>query len=191
MAAIVAVALTAGSTANINGNAFGDPKAKVTIEVFSDFQCPSCKAFHDGEFQKIFTEYIAPGKVYFVYRYFPLAGHPYGRVCAEYAAAAGRIGRYQKVWKALFDNQEAIARTGDVDTALKTALTPAELKQVKATLKSPEVQKAIDTDAAEGAQVPVTGTPTLWVTSRGKSQAVTWPINYAFFKSYIETLLNK
>ena len=37
---LVAIAvLVAGSTANINGNAYGTPKAPVTIEVFSDFHC--------------------------------------------------------------------------------------------------------------------------------------------------------
>ena len=80
----------AGSTANIHGNAFGDPKAPVILEVFSDFQCPGCKGFHDNDFQHIMTDYVVPGKVYVVYRYFPLQMHPYGRICAEYVCAAAQ-----------------------------------------------------------------------------------------------------
>ena len=34
-------------------NTFGNPKAPLLIEVFSDFECPACKYFHDNEFQKI------------------------------------------------------------------------------------------------------------------------------------------
>ena len=188
---VVTMALIAGSTANINGNAFGDPKAPVVIEVFSDFQCPSCKIFHDNEFQRIMQDYVVPRKVYFVYRYFPLLGHPYGRPCAEYAAAASRIGRYEKVSNALFAQQVAIATTGKVEEAVNSVLTPTEAKQVKALLKSPEVQKAIEADLEEGKLVPVAGTPTLWVTARGKSQAISWPINYTLFKSYVDTLLSK
>jgi hypothetical protein len=70
-------------------------------------------------------------------------------------------------------------------------LTPSELKTVKSLLKSPEVQKEIDTDIAEGKQVPVPSTPTLWVTSHGKSQALTWPLDYTLFKKYIDGLLTK
>ena len=92
----------AGSTANVDNNTFGNPKAPVMIEVFSDFQCPGCKSFHDNEFPRIMADYVVPGKVYVIYRYFPLQMHPYGRVCAECACAAAHVNRYQKVAEALF-----------------------------------------------------------------------------------------
>jgi protein-disulfide isomerase len=161
------------------------------IEVFSDFQCPGCKAFHDNEFQRIMTEYVVPGKVYVVYRYFPLQMHPYGLPCAEFACAAARVGRYQKVADALFAQQVAIATNGKVEEVVNSVLTPTEAKTVKSLLKSPEVERQIHADQAEGALVPVNGTPTLWVTHRGKSEAVSWPLNYPLFKSYLDALLAK
>ena len=91
VALVAAVVLGAGSTANVHGNTYGNPKAPVLIEVFSDFQCPGCKAFHDNEFQRIMKDYVVPGKVYVIYRYFPLQMHPYGRPSAEYACAAARV----------------------------------------------------------------------------------------------------
>jgi protein-disulfide isomerase len=194
MLAVVLVAvmvLGAGSTANIHGNAFGDLKAPVLIEVFSDFQCPACKGFHDNDLQRIMTDYVVPGKVYLVYRYFPLPMHPYGRPCAEYVCAAARVGRYQKVADALFAQQSAIAAVGNVEAAAGSVLTPAEAKTVKSLLKSPEVQKEIDEDIDEGKLVPVLGTPTLWVTAHGKSHALSWPLDYTFFKQYIDSLLTK
>ena len=190
MAAVLAagLALMAGSTANVNGNTFGNAKAPVTIEVFSDFQCPACKAFHDNEFQRILTDYVVPGKVYVIYRYFPLAGHRYGRKCAEFACAAARVGRYHEVADALFARQAAIEANGEVEV-VNSVLTPTEQKTVKSLLKSLEVQHEIDTDYQEGTMVPVKGTPTLWVTAHGKSEAVSWPMNYGFFKQYIDGLL--
>jgi len=186
---IAVLALVAGSTANINNNTFGNPKAPVTIEVFSDFQCPGCKAFHDKEFQQIMTDYVVPGKVYVIYRYFPLKMHPYGRACAEYACAAARVNRYQKVADALFAQQSTIAATGNMEAVANSVLTPTEQKTVQSLLKSPEVQKEIETDIQEGIAAPVPSTPTLWVTAHGKSEIVVGPINYELFKKYLETLL--
>jgi protein-disulfide isomerase len=191
VALVAGVALIAGSTANINGNAFGSPKAPVMLEVFSDFQCPACKGFHDHDFQRIMTDYIVPGKVYLVYRYFPLAGHPYGRMCAEYVCAAAHVGKYQKVADAVFAQQSGIATSGKVEDVVNSVLTPAEAKTVKSLLKSPEVQHQIETDMAEGQQVPVGSTPTLWVTAHGKSTPVAWPLDYRFFKQYVDGLLAK
>lgn len=186
---LAAMALVAGSTANIDGNTFGNPKAPVLIEVFSDFQCPACKLFHDGDFQRIMNDYVVPGKVYVIYRYFPLPMHPYGRACSEYVCAAARVGRYQKVADALFAQQASIEVSGNVEAVANSVLTPTEQKTVKSLLKSPEVQKEIDTDIEEGKAIPVPSTPTLWVTANGKSQVVKGPLNYALFKQYIDTLL--
>lgn len=188
---VAAVMLVAGSTANVDNNTFGNPKAPVMIEVFSDFQCPGCKFFHDNEFQRIMTDYVVPGKVYVIYRYFPLQMHPYGRACAELACAAARVGRYEKVADALFAQQQSIAALGNMEAVADSVLTPTEQKAVKSLLKSPEVQKAIDTDIEEGKAVPVASTPTLWVTAHGRSEIVKGPVNYDLFKQYLEALLKK
>ena len=186
---LAAVLLSAGSTANVDNNTFGNPKAPVLIEVFSDFQCPGCKYFHDNEFQKIMTDYVVPGKAYVIYRYFPLPMHPYGRPCAEYACAAARVNRYQKVADALFSQQTTIAALGNVEAVVNSVLTPTEQAKVKSLLKSPEVQKQVDTDVEEGRAVPVQSTPTLWVTAHGRSEAIKGPINYDLFKQYLDALL--
>jgi protein-disulfide isomerase len=186
-----AVALTAGSTANTNGNTYGEPRAPVLIEIFSDFQCPACKTLHDDTFQLIMRDYVVPGKVYVIYRYFPLPMHPFGRPCAEFACAASRIGRYQKVADILFAQQTSISMSGKVEDVVNRVLTPTEAKRVKLLRLDPGVQREIQTDLDEGRLVPVTGTPTLWITHGGKSQAVSFPINYALLKSYLDALLAK
>jgi protein-disulfide isomerase len=186
-----AAALVAGSTDNINGNTYGEPHAPVLIEIFSDFQCPACKTLHDDTFQLIMRDYVVPRKVYVVYRYFPLPMHPFGRPCAEFACAASRIGRYQKVADALFAQQTSISMSGKVEDVVNSVLTPTEAKKVKGLLRDPGVQREIQTDLDEGKLVPVTGTPTLWITHGGKSQVVSFPINYSLLKSYLDALLAK
>ncbi len=184
-----AAALMAGSSANTNGNTYGKPAAPVLIEIFSDFQCPACKTLHDDTFQLIMRDYVVSGKVYIIYRYFPLAMHPFGRPCAEFACAASRIGRYQKVADALFAQQMNIAMSGKVEEVVNSVLTPTEARKVKALRLDPGVQREIQTDIDEGKIVPVTGTPTLWITHGGKSQVVSFPINYSLLKSYLDALL--
>ena len=186
-----AVALTAASTTNTNGNTYGEPRAPVLIEIFSDFQCPACKTLHDDTFQLIMRDYVVPGKVYVIYRYFPLPMHPFGRPCAEFACAAARIGRYQKVADILFAQQTSISMSGKVEDVVNSVLTPTEAKRVKLLRLDPGVQREIQTDLDEGKLVPVTGTPTLWITHGGKSQVVSWPINYSLLKSYLDALLAK
>jgi protein-disulfide isomerase len=185
------VALIAGSTANTSGNTYGDPHAPVLLEIFSDFQCPACKTLHDEEFQLIMKDYVVPGKVFVIYRYFPLQMHPFGHPCAEFACAAARIGRYQKVADALFAQQASISQTGNVEAVVNSVLTPTEARKVKALRLDPAVQHEIQADIDEGKTVPVTGTPTLWVTHAGKSQEISWPINYSLLKSYLDSQLKK
>ena len=74
---------------------------------------------------------------------------------------------------------------------MNSVLTPTEAKAVHALLKSPEVQRQIDTDLAEGTSVPVQFTPTFWVTAHGSSQPVSYPLNYDLFKQYMNSMLSK
>ena len=190
-ALVTVLILLAGSTANVHGNAFGSPNAPVVIELFSDFQCPGCKALHDYDLQRIMADYVVPGKVYLICRYFPVQAHRYGRLCAEYACAAAHAGRYQKVADALFAEQAAILSGGNVEAVANRVLTPAEAATLKSLLTSPDVQKEIDADMAEAQAIPVTSTPTFRVTANGKSQVVPGLQNYTLLKQYLDGLLAK
>jgi protein-disulfide isomerase len=53
----------------------GDPNAPITLEVFSDFQCPACKTLYEGTLQPLMKDFVVKGKVYLVHRDFPLAMH--------------------------------------------------------------------------------------------------------------------
>jgi protein-disulfide isomerase len=156
--------VSAAAPDTIHGNAFGDPKAPILIEVFSDFQCPGCKRFHDEDLPLIVKDYVAPGKAYLVYRYFPLAMHPYGRKAAELVCACAQLGKYEQAADILFARQSAWSQDGKLDETLAAVLTPAERQKVATLIGSPSVQKPIDSDMAEGAALGVKGTPTVLVT---------------------------
>ncbi|MBI4408024.1 MAG: thioredoxin domain-containing protein, partial [Candidatus Kerfeldbacteria bacterium] len=72
----------------------GDTTAPVTIEEYSDFQCPACKSL-EPVLEKVLQDF--PGQVKLVYNDFPLRTiHPNGAIAAE----AGQCALVQdKFWE--------------------------------------------------------------------------------------------
>src|SRR5215213_7849553 len=92
----VAAAGAGGQTPSA-GKTRGVPMAAVTIEVFSDFQCPACKTLHEETLRPLVADYVNKGKVYLIHRDFPLPMHAYAREAACLACAAGRVGKYDLI----------------------------------------------------------------------------------------------
>jgi protein-disulfide isomerase len=174
-----------------NGKAVGLPNAPILIEVFSDFQCPVCKTFHEQTLMPLVRDYVSSGKVYLIHRYFPLPGHAYARVAASYACAAERIGKYEQVSNALFANQLAWSADGKVDETACRVLTAAEAKKVRALLKDPGVAAEIEQDLVLGQKANVTQTPTMMVTHRLKQYPLSGFQNYGLFRRFLDELLAK
>src|SRR5215468_3766888 len=130
--------------------AFGNPAAPITIELFSDFQCPSCRSLHMSMLPALMKDYVVPGKAYLVYREFPLPGHNHSREAAAYACAAARVGKYEQVADALFQNQPSWSNDGKVFETVSTALTPAEQKKVQVLAKDPGIVNEVQQDVQEG-----------------------------------------
>jgi protein-disulfide isomerase len=183
--------VSAAAPDTIHGNAFGDPKAPILIEVFSDFQCPGCKRFHDEDLPLIVKDYVTPGKAYLVYRYFPLQMHIYGRKSAELVCACAQLGKYEQAADILFATQSLWSQDGKLDETLAPVLTPAERKKIPALIKSASVQKSIEGDMAEGAALGVKGTPTMLVTYKSRRYPLVGEglFNYRWIKATLDDLL--
>jgi protein-disulfide isomerase len=176
---------------DIMGNAFGNPNAPITMEIFSDFQCPACKGLHDNAVPELMREFVIPGKVYLIDRYFPLQGHPYGMLSAEFVCAAAHVGKYELVSNALFASQPAWSGNGQVEETVNRVLSPAEAKKVKALLKDPAVQGEIQHDLDEGKTVPVNQTPTILVTKGFRRYPIAGVTDYGLLRSFLNDLLKK
>jgi protein-disulfide isomerase len=193
---VVLLALAASlapATDYIKGNSFGNPSAPVMIEIFSDFQCPACKLFHDTEFPRLMKEYVAPGKVYVINRYFPLEMHPYGMKAAEVVAAAAQLGKYEQASEIAFAKQQEWGTSGKIEETVDNVLTSAEQQKLKGLLKAPAVQQTIAHDVTEGKAVPVPGTPTLVITYRLKRYTVGGRevLKYEWIKAMLDDILSK
>jgi protein-disulfide isomerase len=176
---------------DIMGNAFGNPNAPITMEIFSDFQCPACKNLHENTLPEIMREFVTPGKVYLIQRYFPLQGHPYGLLSAEYVCAASRVGKFEQTSNILFATQPVWSENGHVEQTVDTVLTPTEAKKVKSLVNDPGVQAQIQHDVLEGRAVPVTQTPTLLVTHAMRRYPIAGLTDYGLLRSFLNDLLKK
>src|SRR5258708_3238432 len=109
-------------SAETHGRVAGSVMAPVTVEVYSDFQCPHCKDLHFGAIKGALRDWVANGRVRIVNRDFPLPQHAYAREAARYANAAARIGQYEKVCDELFRSQDDWGKTGNVDGTIARIL---------------------------------------------------------------------
>jgi len=191
--ALLLLACTAIANDFIKGNAFGNPRAPILMEVFSDFACPGCKSFHDTELTPLLQDFVNPGKVYLIYRYFPLEMHPYGRRAADFVCAAAHLGKYGPAGDLLFARQELWAQNGRVEQTLDDLFTAEQQQELHQLASSPACQEEITHDIDEGKAVPVTGTPFLLVTYRLHRYPIGGqePLNYTLLKSFLNDLLKK
>ncbi|HLK63097.1 MAG TPA: thioredoxin domain-containing protein [Bryobacteraceae bacterium] len=169
----------------------GNPAAPIRIELYSDFQCPGCKAFHEAVLPVLIQQYITTGKAYLVSHEFPLTMHPYSREAANYATAAAEIGKYQPVVDVLFRNQADWGASGKVWETVSVALSPAEQMKVKELAQSPATLALVQQDVDLAMAQRVGQTPTLYL-SRGSRRypfAGPGPDNYPLLKSLIEELM--
>ena len=95
--------------------------AKVMVVIFSDFQCPHCRAAHDA-YKPLVAKYASNPQVRFVLKHFPLEGEcnsyaPNGGHSASCEAAAAVVlarqtGKADRMTDWLFDNQEKLTPSG-------------------------------------------------------------------------------
>ena len=172
----------------------GAASSPIKIEVFSDYQCPACRAFYLNTMRTIFPEYADTGKVCVVYREFPLNMHAHARQAARYGHAAMRLGirQWNQVTDALFMNQDAWAASGNIDSFVAQALSKNDLEALRQQLKkTAALDAAIDADISLGIRRGVSSTPTFFVTSGSNTQKVVAAVQYPILKRYLDDLLTK
>ena len=184
-------ALAISAFAAYTTKSLGQSSAPVTIELFSDYQCPSCKTLHDQTVNSLIADYVHKGKVYLVHREFPLPQHQYARVAAAYAAAAYRIGKYEQVGNALFERQASWSVTGKVEEAVAGVLNPAELKKVRELSKQPAIEEEISYEVGLGRNADVSQTPTMVIIHKGKKYPIKGMVTYTVLRKFVDDLIKK
>jgi len=164
------------------------------MEVFGDFECPACRAFFENTVKRMIDDYVVPGKVYLVHRDFPLDMHPYARQAARLANAAANFGQFQAVERALYDKQDDWSAKGNIDEVLAPSFPAGQLKKFHdyETQHLNDINASIERDRAMGMQRNVNQTPTVFITSHGKTEALPGGgVDYKLLKNYFDYLLRQ
>jgi protein-disulfide isomerase len=169
----------------------GSPNAPVTIEIYSDFECPLCRTFHIETLPQLVKDYAVVGKVCIISREFPLDTiHKYSHEAANYATAAARVGKYQAVADALFRTQASWGASGKVWEVVASVLAAAEQKKVQALAKDPGVMSEVQADMERGQASGINGTPTLIVKRGSKQYPLSgYALKYDLLKTFLDDLL--
>ncbi len=152
---------------HIDGNpSMGPADASVTLVEFSDFECPHCRELHE-ELKAVETRFP---QLRIVYKDFPLTTiHPW----AQTAAIGGRCAYEQnpqafwKVHDAIFDSQDVLSPENVWDKLVGFAKEAGlDADTFKACLSSPDAQKAVNANHADGVALEVNSTPTVFINGR-------------------------
>lgn len=143
----------------------GNPKAKVTIAYWTDYQCPFCKQFEQTALQDIIKNYVATDKVKVVFKDFQFLG-PDSLVAGLIARAVWdtQPDKYFAWREEMFNKQDA-EHEGFGDEASIIALTrtisglDADKVVANYTNKKAEYQALLDADRTEAQGFGINGTP--------------------------------
>jgi protein-disulfide isomerase len=143
-------------------NALGPANAPVTVEFFSDMQCPQC-ARYEPMVKSLKTEF--GDKVRMVLRHCPLTGHAHSMLAACAAEAAANQGKFWEMADALYKTQwmwgnAPAPRAMLVDQAKELGLN---LDRFQKDLDSPECHDRVVDDLDYGRDHGVKGAPSVLV----------------------------
>jgi protein-disulfide isomerase len=208
------VAADPGTHPNAKDNIMGDPNAPITIEEFSDFQCPFCERFHKETEPLLRQYYIDTGKVRFVYR---SMGNFVSDNIARAAAAQGTptppktesqdaalaaycAGDQNKFWEMhayLFANVLGEDAGSFTDRRLKAIAKKVglDMGQFNSCYSSGKFRDRVQQDAQDGQAANITGTPgfiiTYTVNGETKTDRIDGTQPFSTFQQKLETALNQ
>jgi protein-disulfide isomerase len=135
----------------------GDPRAPVTVLVFSDFECPFCGRANPT-LKLVEQAYGADVRI--VWKHQPLPFHANAIPAALAAEAAREQGKFWEMHDKLFEHQRALGADTFERLARELGL---DASRFKASLADPRLKARIEQDQALAQRVGASGTPTFIV----------------------------
>jgi thiol-disulfide isomerase/thioredoxin len=159
----------------------GKQSARVTVVEFVDYECPHCR-HAQALLRQLVEEYPSEVKVYF--KHFPLSSHTGSRLAADGAVAAHRQGKFwafnDKVWANSDNLTPAVLEKAAKECGLDVALW-------RRAATSDSVKNRVQADRAEGDELGITGTPTIYINGRKYGD----PLEIASLKDWIDGELGR
>lgn len=144
----------------------GSARAPVTVYEMSDFQCPYCKRHVDQTFPSLEKEYIATGKVRWVFINLPLPSlHPNAVAAAEFAMCAARQGKFWPAHDLLYRRQDAWGPLKEPEPFLLGLADSLKLGKAQLTscVKQGETREEVRDDSDGAVKAGASSTPTFYI----------------------------
>jgi protein-disulfide isomerase len=140
---------------------WGDPKAPVTLVLFTDLQCPYCAKMLPVVKQ---MQERSPKALKISFRHYPLVSiHDKALNAHQALWAAGKQGKF---WEYFFRTTPEFRTLSDSTLLAAARELKLDLVRFEADRKSEAARKAIEADLALGAKVGVEGTPALFLNGK-------------------------
>lgn len=152
-----------------NPHALGKADAPVTVDVWSDFQCPACQYFARTIEPDLIDQYVTPGLVRIVYRDMAFidgtATSGESHQAAAAARCAGEQGSFWPFHDYLFENQKGENKGTFTRDFLDRIAVAVGIDQAKfdSCLSGDAAMQAVVTETQQGTQGGVRQTPTLGI----------------------------
>ena len=148
-------------------NTEGPADAPVTIVEFSDFQCPYCRHSFETVIPQILKNYVAQGKVRFVYKHFAFLGQEsiWAAEASECAADQGKFWEYhdelfKKAGVAGGENAGSFTKDGLIQYADALNL---DMPRFTSCILGDLTLSRVNQDLQEGHALNIRSTPTFFV----------------------------
>ena len=145
-----------------NGRAIGPANAPVTVEVWSDYQCPFCQRFATTWEPALTDKYAANGQVRVIYRDYAFIGDE--SVKAAIAARAAELqGNYWQYHDYLFANQNGENKGWFSESRLQgiAQAVGLDVAAFNTARGDPQIRQSVLAETAQGRSLGITGTPTI------------------------------
>jgi len=143
-------------------HARGPRNAPVTLEIYGDFQCPSCGLVSHAidELQKQYE-----GKMRVVFHEFPLEMHKHAMQAAVAAEAAAVQGKFWEMHDMLYRYQPVWAEATNANFFFESYAESIglDVARFRADRTAPDVRSRVITDATAGESRGVKNTPTIFI----------------------------
>lgn len=144
----------------------GSANAPIRVVEMSDFQCPWCRKFTMETAAALDSEYVATGKVHWVFVNLPIPQlHPNAAAAAELAMCAAERGKFWPMHDLLFRHQDLWAPLRDPEPFLLTLVDSLRLPRdsVVGCLQRGAALAIVQRDAAAAARIGATSTPSFLI----------------------------
>ncbi len=148
------------ATPRTEAPALGRADAKVTVEVWSDFECSFCARGADTV-KELREKYGDQVRVLF--RQHPMPSHTNARLAAAASMAAHEQGRFWEYHDALFTQQDALERASLEKLAGKLGL---DLERFRRALDSSTWNHYVDLERTEAQRRGISAAPTFFINGK-------------------------